>query len=241
MRQETLSTTKGTTKVGAKYWSSGNTGRAEVNGNTELRTRLGLMAVEYGTSSVHYDRDPKGNLLSSTKGTAKTYFVTDKQGSVVLLLGEFGQKVGGYSYDPYGITRSINGTEATANPFRYIGGQYANATGLYKMGARYYDPAMGRFTQLDPSGQDPHYTYAVNNPCNMSDPTGLSAYTECLADEVIDGAQEGMFWGAIGGGITGAAVAGVGALPGAVLGATGGTIAGVLRATVWGGISCTWK
>ncbi len=43
---------------------------------------------------------------------------------------------------------------------------------LTKLGIRYYDPTLGRFTQPDPTGQDPHYTYAANNPVNYVDPTG---------------------------------------------------------------------
>lgn len=34
-------------------------------------------------------------------------------------------------------------------PYRYAGANLDSATNLYKMGARYYDPATGRFTQRD--------------------------------------------------------------------------------------------
>jgi uncharacterized protein RhaS with RHS repeats len=45
---------------------------------------------------------------------------------------------------------------------------------MYKLGARYFDPAQGRFTQFDPSGQESNpYAYAGCNPINASDPTGL--------------------------------------------------------------------
>ncbi|MFF2641751.1 RHS repeat-associated core domain-containing protein [Streptomyces niveus] len=44
----------------------------------------------------------------------------------------------------------------------------------YTMGARYYDPSLGRFTQPDPSGQDTNpYIYAGGDPVNGRDPTGL--------------------------------------------------------------------
>ncbi|MDP9382987.1 MAG: hypothetical protein M3Q29_23190 [Chloroflexota bacterium] len=36
------------------------------------------------------------------------------------------------------------------NPFRYTGTYLDGATGMYQMGARYYQPNTGRFTQLDP-------------------------------------------------------------------------------------------
>lgn len=42
------------------------------------------------------------------------------------------------------------------------------------MGARYYDPNIGRFTQPDPSGQEKNpYLYAEGDPVNRIDPTGL--------------------------------------------------------------------
>ncbi|WP_344779163.1 RHS repeat-associated core domain-containing protein, partial [Microbacterium marinilacus] len=48
--------------------------------------------------------------------------------------------------------------------------------GVYKLGARYYDTGLGRFTQMDPSGQESNpYAYAISNPINYSDPSGLSA------------------------------------------------------------------
>ena len=38
------------------------------------------------------------------------YYLTDNQGSVIGLVDGQGQKVAGYSYDPYGATRTITGT-----------------------------------------------------------------------------------------------------------------------------------
>nr|WP_079030536.1 RHS repeat-associated core domain-containing protein [Streptomyces ambofaciens]CAJ88805.1 putative secreted protein [Streptomyces ambofaciens ATCC 23877] len=64
-------------------------------------------------------------------------------------------------------------TEAVPQPYR-CAGTYADPTGLYKMGHRYYDPTLGRFTQPDPSGQETNpYLYAVGDPVNLVDPTGL--------------------------------------------------------------------
>jgi uncharacterized protein RhaS with RHS repeats len=49
--------------------------------------------------------------------------------------------------------------------------------GFYQMGARYYSPGMGRFTQQDPLGRSVftanRYAYADCNPANKTDPTGL--------------------------------------------------------------------
>ncbi|QCR42094.1 hypothetical protein C1N74_15995 (plasmid) [Microbacterium sp. SGAir0570] len=97
---------------------------------------------------------------------------------------------GGYSYAPYGEARatSTNGAVA-ANNLRYIGEHHEGA-GIYKLGARYYDTTQGRFTQMDPSGQEDNaYAYASCNPINIQDPTGLAGW-QCALDvtAVIGGA-----------------------------------------------------
>ncbi len=76
-----------------------------------------------------------------------------------------------YSYDPYGNATLVS--ETVPNPFRYIGAVWDGSTGLYKMGERYDDPSVGRFTQEDPAGDGYGYTY--NNPVNFVDPSGESA------------------------------------------------------------------
>jgi RHS repeat-associated protein len=50
----------------------------------------------------------------------------------------------------FGVPPRTTPTEAVPQPYRYTGA-YLDPTGLYKMGARYYDPQAGRFTQPDPS------------------------------------------------------------------------------------------
>lgn len=65
-----------------------------------------------------------------------------------------------------------------ANPWRYTGQYQVDATGLYKIGARYYQGDLGRWTQPDPSGLDANaYAYAASDPINNSDPTGLFCIT----------------------------------------------------------------
>ncbi|NEE19645.1 RHS repeat-associated core domain-containing protein [Streptomyces sp. SID7499] len=66
-------------------------------------------------------------------------------------------------------------------PHRHAG-TYLDPTGLYKMGHRYYDPTLGRFTQPDPSGQETNpYLYADGDPISNIDPTGLFALGGTLA------------------------------------------------------------
>jgi RHS repeat-associated protein len=58
--------------------------------------------------------------------------------------------------------------------WRYAGQYQDTSTGLYKMGARYYQPELGRWSQQDPSGQEANaYLYVGANPINFIDPSGL--------------------------------------------------------------------
>ncbi len=82
------------------------------------------------------------------------------------------------------------------NPWRYAGQYQDTSTGLYKMGARYYQPELGRWSQQDPSGQDGNaYAYVDGNPVNFTDPTGfigISTFTEVVAgaDDFFDAAND---------------------------------------------------
>ncbi|MFE6252287.1 RHS repeat-associated core domain-containing protein [Streptomyces niveus] len=82
------------------------------------------------------------------------------------------------------------------------------------MGARYYDPSLGRFTQPDPSGQDTNpYLYAGGDPVNGSDPTGLFDWKSIA---VTAGVEVGIGAAAV---VVGAAC---GATPGAACVVAGG-------------------
>ncbi|MFE3468057.1 RHS repeat-associated core domain-containing protein [Streptomyces sp. NPDC059185] len=67
----------------------------------------------------------------------------------------------------------------------FVGGTKDADTGLTHLGAREYDPAVGRFVSVDPlmdlsDPQQTHgYTYSNNNPVSLSDPTGLKP-DDCL-------------------------------------------------------------
>ncbi len=95
-----------------------------------------------------------------------------------------------YTYDSWGNPTTAAGPLATINQYRYATGYTDNQTGLTKMGARYYNPTTGRFTQTDPSGKDQHYMYGGNNPITNNDPTGLYGWSNL-------GAQLGGWGGGI--------------------------------------------
>ena len=64
-------------------------------------------------------------------------------------------------------------------PYLFNGKELDTETGLYYYGARYYDPRVSLWLNVDPlAGRYPHispYTYVNNNPINLIDPFGLEA------------------------------------------------------------------
>ncbi|MFD0318594.1 RHS repeat-associated core domain-containing protein [Streptomyces flavalbus] len=66
----------------------------------------------------------------------------------------------------------------------FVGGTTNTTTGLTRLGAREYDPGLGRFLSADPviDPMDPQqmngYAYANNNPASMSDPDGLKYFID---------------------------------------------------------------
>ncbi|ROP44393.1 RHS repeat-associated protein [Rathayibacter sp. PhB185] len=172
-------------KVGAttmKYRSTGNSNLTFIGTSPVRTTPLGVAV----STSRNYTRTPDGSVLSFRDANGSTYFSKDALGSVVGLISSSGSWVGGYSYSPYGEARATtNNTATTSNPVRYIGLQQVDSSGIYKVGARYYDPSLGRFTQVDPSGQESNpYLYSGADPINRSDPSGL--FSAAVIIQIID-------------------------------------------------------
>ncbi len=185
-------------------WKQGNTNTlTRTNGGTTngyLVSPTGLvMSGSTGASQRRaYTRTPGGELTTVRYFEERYSFVKDSLGSVVGAFNRNGTWQGGYSYSPYGETRAAATTAfAAENPIRYISGYYDTTVNQYRLGARYYDPALGRFTQADPSGQEKQpYAYATCNPINAKDPTGLA--TSCFnAVLTLTGAGAGTVAGLI--------------------------------------------
>lgn len=107
-----------------------------------------------------------------------TYFVNDPLGSPVLAANESGAVLWREEYTPLGV-KLHKQPASTSNRIGYAGVAFDDATGLSQMGARAYDPAIGRFLSMDPAEVDPNnvhsfsrFGYANNNPNRFVDPTG---------------------------------------------------------------------
>ncbi|MFD1829291.1 RHS repeat-associated core domain-containing protein [Streptomyces desertarenae] len=140
------------------------------------------------------------------------------------LVDASGERTHTYDYGPTGLPRTTP-TESLPQSYRFTG-IYFDPTGLYKMGARYYDPHLGRFTQPDPSGQETNpYLYAAGDPVNRIDPAGLYSIDDFKSDVGFVGSTA-TIGGVIGGGV-GSVVPGVGTGVGTVVGGVAGVYFGV--------------
>jgi RHS repeat-associated protein len=115
----------------------------------------------------------------ATRVDGTLYYVhSDLLGSTVALSDAAGQAVGRVQYDPYGEV--LTGTlPVTLTDRLFTGARFDGTIGLYQMGARWYDPALGRWIQADSIVPEPgnpqalnRYTYVYNNPLRYADPSG---------------------------------------------------------------------
>lgn len=99
-------------------------------------------------------RMPDGSILGfQTSAGTRYYPIVDERGSIIRIGDNTGINVATYSYDPYGV-QNVTTAPSFTQPFGYTGAYGNPTTGLVHLGARYYDPTLGRFIQQDPSGQD---------------------------------------------------------------------------------------
>jgi len=129
-----------------------------------------------GQVLMQYDGDP---------ATADKYFyLHDRLGSVRLLIDTSANVVNMYTYDPFGNPFPTEVEESIDNLYRFAGYKWDPVTGMYPCNARWYDPALYRFTARDPvlgSFREPltlhAYLYCANDPVNYVDPAGKWAIT----------------------------------------------------------------
>ncbi|MEV6527644.1 RHS repeat-associated core domain-containing protein [Longispora sp. NPDC051575] len=122
-----------------------------------------------------------GQQVAIRTNAGLNWLAADQQGTTtVTISGAVGQAAALRRQDPYGNARGATvGTWPTAMDKGFVGGTQ-DATGLTHLGAREYDPLIGRFTSVDPvidvqSPQQMHgYSYANNSPVTFADPDGRS-------------------------------------------------------------------
>ncbi len=128
-------------------------------------------------------------------GTATPYYYTrDHLTSTREMCSSTGAIVARYSYDPYGRTTLVSGTNLAT--FQYAGYYAHQTSGLLFTSAgdgnsigRPYDPTTGRWLSRDSIGENGGlnlYGYVGDNPINYYDPSGTLLESPTFYEPVVD-------------------------------------------------------
>jgi len=144
-----------------------------------------------GASSYIYG--PNGEPIEQIDNSGvASFFFLDRNGTTRALLTSSGKVGAKFQFSPYGALTSSIGTLTT--PLLYAGSYTDAATGELYLVNRYYDPATGQFTSVDPdlgtTGEP--YEYTGDDPTNLVDPSGLFGWNP-LSDirEAYSDVQQG--------------------------------------------------
>ncbi|WP_240529792.1 RHS repeat-associated core domain-containing protein [Streptomyces mangrovisoli] len=172
-------------------------------GNTEVHLDTSTSTAKYWAQR-YYDADGTTIALRTNKTGTQTlsYLSGDPHGTSTVSLDATTQAVTKRYLTPFGSARS-GGTGTWADDKTFLGKTTDSTSGLTYVGAREYDPSIGRFISVDPvlAPNDAQslngYTYADNSPVTESDPSGL-----CFADACGVGVPKGNVVGGSSGIIT---------------------------------------
>lgn len=186
--QTTSFTPPSSVTINAGYLDTDQNGRTSFGTTSQQNGLLGLYSDTTGSTASYYTHLATGTAqtLSEVVGNSAYYYLTDLRGSVVAATDVNGNVQATYKYDPYGT--SLGTTGNISNPIRFDGGYYDSSTALYKFGERYYNSTDARWTQLDPSGQNPGYNFAGDDPVNQVDPTGTTTLSYEQQGQIVGGA-----------------------------------------------------
>ena len=125
------------------------------------------------------------------------FFHHNQVQSTVMVTDDEGNPLSEVTYEPYG--EIVPDQSSGPDDFRpkFTSKELDSGTGLYYFGARYQDPALGRFLQPDAARQFASpYSYVGDDPANSIDPDGNFAITlTVILVGAIIGAVAGAYFG----------------------------------------------
>lgn len=186
LTQTTVHATGGDKNTSYIYDAEGNL--LERVAPTETVLYLGGQEVHKASTSgatpigTRYYSDSASVCAMRVAGTGNgtlSWLMSDSQNSSQLTIATDTGAATRRRYLPFGAQRTTS--LATSTDRGFLGKTEDDSTGLDILGARAYDPALGRFLTTDPLTK-PYtpqglnaYTYSLNNPITFSDPTGLES------------------------------------------------------------------
>lgn len=187
------------------------------------------------------------------------YLHEDHRDSIDAITNENGALVERMSFDAFGKRRELNWLQDPSDlmlkvPHEtdrgYTGHEHLDHVGLIHMNGRVYDPTLGRFISADPFVQAPEntqslnrYSYAMNNPLSMVDPSGYGwkkfwkKWWRPIVAIVVSVITYGYASGWAAGWVASAGLSGTAATvaAGAIAGAISGAVAGGILTGSWNG------
>ncbi|MDX8341775.1 DUF6443 domain-containing protein, partial [Draconibacterium sp. IB214405] len=132
-----------------------------------------------GTRSLKYIITPEGRAVKNGSSWDYEYNLKDHLGNVRAVIDDSGVLVQERHYYPFGMEMSSLSSGSSTNNYQYNGKELENDfdLGYYDYGARFYDPALGRFHTQDLLSEKYYfqssYAYAANNPILFIDWLGM--------------------------------------------------------------------
>lgn len=138
------------------------------------------------TSTRYYTFDGKTVAMRQSTGGGLRVVMEDRQGSAIWSVDtKTATDVQRRRFTPFGADRAGFTPTVWTGERGFVDGTKDSATGLTHLGAREYDPSIGRFLSVDPvmtptepASLNP-YVYSQDNPVTLSDPSGLEPGSWC--------------------------------------------------------------
>jgi RHS repeat-associated protein len=192
-RTATVTTTAGTHTNTSSYLYDADGGLLEQTASVDSTATTRILYLFGGTEQItldvkaktftglRYYNGPDGTRITRSSSGSVTYQIANAQGTATTAVDASSLAVTRRAYDPWGNPRGTGPSSWVApdENHGFLGKPTDPSSGLNLLGARNYDPTIGRFLTPDPlfEAGDPNqmggYTYAGDNPASLSDPTGL--------------------------------------------------------------------
>ncbi|MGG7666988.1 RHS repeat domain-containing protein [Dyadobacter sp. BHUBP1] len=159
-----------------QYYYDGNGQKLRMsNTNGAVNTKYAGI-FEYDKSNyVTRIATEEGQIAVTNNGNdyESQFYLKDHLGNVRMVMNEQGAMVQETEYFPFGLAIP---RIAGVNKYTFLGRERQPETGYMDLLKRFYDPATGRFIQVDPVTETQEhlslYQYGWNNPILRSDPNG---------------------------------------------------------------------
>ncbi|WP_321333073.1 RHS repeat-associated core domain-containing protein [uncultured Bacteroides sp.] len=156
----------------------------------KLRANIGSKQTDYVGNVIYEGGALKRILVDGgyIEGGAYYFYLTDHLGNNRVVANASGGIVQTNHYYPFGMSFA-EGVTTSGQPYKYNGKELDTERGLnlYDYSARLMDPALGRFSTVDPSAEKYYgispYVYVGNNPLRLIDPDGREIWISYKDDE----------------------------------------------------------